>query len=394
MSFKKETIGDVVELITNGVNCKQNKDGNGVKISRIETIANREINYKKTGFSKLTEADKNKYKLIKGDILFSHINSPIHVGKVAIYNGSEDLYHGVNLLKLRVKNHINPYYFKYFLDEVFQSGYWRRTSKQSVNQASVNQTDIKKIDFLYPILSEQKRIVAKLDATFAEINKIEKNTILNLDNINLFFKKSLGKIIENGEKKNLSGVADLIDSLHKTPKKYVEQGYPMVRVTDVKEGPLKFHKTKKVDKATFDEFTKRYTANIGDIVFSRVGSYGISSYVDSDESFCLGQNTVMIIPKINSKFLYYFLNSETAKSQLKEKVSGVTQPTVSLKSIKEIILKVPEKKIQEKIVLKMDSLYDYKNNLIRNYNHKISSLRKLRNSFMAELLNKNNSEIV
>ena len=102
----------------------------------------------------------------------------------------------------------------------------------------------------------------------------------------------------------------------------------------------------------------------------------------------------MIIPKINSKFLYYFLNSDTAKSQLKEKVSGVTQPTVSLKSIKEIILKVPEKKIQEKIVLKMDGLYDYKNNLIRNYNHKISSLRKLRNSFMAELLNKNNSEIV
>ena len=131
MSFKKETIGDVVELITNGVNCKQNKEGNGVKISRIETIANREINYQKTGFSKLTEADKNKYKLIKGDILFSHINSPIHVGKVAIYNGSEDLYHGVNLLKLRVKNNINPYYFKYFLDEVFQSGYWKRTSKQS-----------------------------------------------------------------------------------------------------------------------------------------------------------------------------------------------------------------------------------------------------------------------
>ena len=172
MSFKKETIGDVIESITNGVNCKQNKDGIGVKITRIETIANREINYEKTGFSKLTEAEKNKYKLIKGDILFSHINSPIHVGKTAAYNGSEELYHGVNLLRLRVKNYINPYYFKYFLDEIFQSGYWRKTSKQSVNQASVNQTDIKKINFFYPPLIEQQRIVAKLDAAFAEIDKV------------------------------------------------------------------------------------------------------------------------------------------------------------------------------------------------------------------------------
>ena len=106
MNFKKETIGDVLELMTNGINCKQNKKGNGVKISRIETIANREINYQKTGFSKLTEVDKKKYKLIKGDILFSHINSPIHVGKTAIYNGKEDLYHGINLLKLRVKKNI------------------------------------------------------------------------------------------------------------------------------------------------------------------------------------------------------------------------------------------------------------------------------------------------
>lgn len=247
----------------------------------------------------------------------------------------------------------------------------------------------------YPIsLLEQQRVVEKFNNVFAKFDKIEKNTILNLDNVNSFFKKSLDKIIENGEKKIISDVADLIDSLHKTPKKYIEQGYPMVRVTDVKEGPLKFHKTKKVDKATFDEFTKRYTANIGDIVFSRVGTYGVSSYVDNDEGFCLGQNTVMIIPKINSKFLYYFLNSEAAKKQFKTKVSGVTQPTISLKSIKEVILKVPEKKIQEKMVLKMDTLYDYKNNLIRYYNHKISSLKKFRNSFILEFLNINNKEIV
>ena len=89
MNFKSETIGSVIESITNGINCKQNKDGIGVKISRIETISSGKINYQKTGFCKITEIDKKKYKLNKGDILFSHINSPIHVGKTAIYDGED-----------------------------------------------------------------------------------------------------------------------------------------------------------------------------------------------------------------------------------------------------------------------------------------------------------------
>jgi len=80
-------IGDVLTLIQNGVSCKQDKSGVGEKITRIETIADSSINYEKTGFAELDEKQKSKAKLAVGDILFSHINSPIHVGKTAIYDG-------------------------------------------------------------------------------------------------------------------------------------------------------------------------------------------------------------------------------------------------------------------------------------------------------------------
>jgi type I restriction enzyme, S subunit len=391
MTWKLVKLGDVCHL-QNGFAFKSKlfKD-KGLPILRISNIQNERIDTRRPVYfnAKDYNVDLKKYEVQTEDLLIAM--SGATTGKIGFNKSQTTFYLNQRVGKLVPGKDLDKKYLYYLLTTKVEENL--RISKGAA-QPNLSSEQIKNIDIGLPPLPEQQRIVAKLDLIFAEIEKLEKKTTHNLNNINLFFKKSLDKIIENGEKKKLSDVADLIDSLHKTPKKYVEQGYPMVRVTDVKEGPLKFHKTKKVDKATFDEFTKRYTANIGDIVFSRVGSYGISSYVDSEESFCLGQNTVMIIPKINSKFLYYFLNSDTAKSQLKEKVSGVTQPTVSLKSIKEIILKVPEKKIQEKIVLKMDGLYDYKNNLIRNYNHKISSLRKLRNSFMAELLNKNNSEIV
>ena len=163
------TIGDALEVIQNGINCKQNKSGIGDKITRIETIADSDINYSRTGFSVLNGKQREKSRLIKGEILFSHINSPIHVGKTAIYDGTEPLYHGINLLRLRTIDSVESSYFNFFLQSLFYSGYWKQTAKQSVNQASVNQTDIKSVSFSYPPLAEQQRIVAKLETAVAEL---------------------------------------------------------------------------------------------------------------------------------------------------------------------------------------------------------------------------------
>ncbi len=172
MRWEHTTIGNVLSLIQNGVNCKQNKNGNGLKITRIETIADAKINYQKTGFANLNNIQKQKAVLEKDDILFSHINSPIHVGKTAIYQGDEPLYHGINLLRIRTIKAVDAKYFNFFLKSLFISGYWKRTAKQSVNQASVNQNDIKSIPFSYPPLGEQQRIVAKLHTAFAKIDDI------------------------------------------------------------------------------------------------------------------------------------------------------------------------------------------------------------------------------
>lgn len=153
----------------------------------------------------------------------------------------------------------------------------------------------------------------------------------------------------------LGDIAKIIDSLHKTPT-YSEHGYPMIRVTDIKGGYLKLENALKVPKGVYEEFSKKYKAVIDDIVFSRVGSYGISSLVKNSEPFCLGQNTVFIVPKINKRYVYYFLNSSDAKNQIEKLVVGSTQKTISLKSIKEIKLKLPEEKVQSKIASILSSL--------------------------------------
>lgn len=119
-------------------------------------------------------------------------------------------------------------------------------------------------------------------------------------------------------KMKLNEISDVIDSLHKTPK-YSKYGYNMVRVKDLEEGYLNLINTNKVSEKVYKEFTKKYEPKKGDIILSRVGSYGISSYVNTDEKFCLGQNTVVINPNDNmdNKYLYYCLISKKQKIKLK-----------------------------------------------------------------------------
>jgi type I restriction enzyme S subunit len=151
--------------------------------------------------------------------------------------------------------------------------------------------------------------------------------------------------------KNLNSIFRVIDSLHQTPEFSETGGYPMVRVTDVKGGALDLSQAVRVSEDVYIDYIKKYEPKRNDIVFSRVGSYGISSFVDTDESFCLGQNTV--IAESNdiacAYYIFCILKSEAIKKQIEKKVDGSSHKTVSLTVIRELKIPVPPLPEQQKI---------------------------------------------
>lgn len=165
---------------------------------------------------------------------------------------------------------------------------------------------------------------------------------------------------------SLVDVADVIDSLHKTPK-YADDGYAMVRCVNIEYGPLNLLDTKKVTHEIFEEYSKKYSPKEGDIIITRVGAnFGETAYV-SDTNFCLGQNTAAIIPKhIEPHYLYLFLNSALARHQMDVLSAGAAQPTLSIKSIKS--LKIP--RLGEHMEVQIADL-------IKQYNNKISLNRQI-----------------
>lgn len=166
----------------------------------------------------------------------------------------------------------------------------------------------------------------------------------------------------------------MIDCLHKTPT-YAANGFPMVRVTDVKGGFLDLRGALLVAEDVYEDFTRREKPQRGDIVFSRVGTYGVSSFVNTSTPFCLGQNTALIRPRINSRYVYHCLQSPEVKHQIEQTVVGSTQKTISLKSINSLRLPLPKARELEAIAHILGTLDD-KIELNRKMNQTLEAMAR------------------
>lgn len=165
--WRNTIFSSVIEKMSNGYTYDVNGVGN-VPITRIETISKGIIDYSKVG-NVLYVDELEKYKLHRGDILFSHINSIEHIGKVAIFEGDEDLYHGMNLLLIRTKEVMSNIYLYYFLSSPIAIRKVRSLAKKAVNQASISIAELKKLVIYIPEIKEQTAIAEVLTAADREI---------------------------------------------------------------------------------------------------------------------------------------------------------------------------------------------------------------------------------
>ena len=153
-------LGDCCERICNGLTYDV-EETQGYFVTRIETISDGYIDYNKIGH--INDKPNQDYLMVNGDILFSHINSVKHIGKVAYYDDSTELYHGMNLLLLRANNNIDKLFLFYLLSSDKYRRKIRALAKSAVNQASISTTDLGKFEISYPAsLTVQRRIAAIL----------------------------------------------------------------------------------------------------------------------------------------------------------------------------------------------------------------------------------------
>jgi type I restriction enzyme, S subunit len=389
--WKSSSLGDVVAVMRNGLNCDQDKGSHGQRVTRIETISRGSINLDRVGFASLNPVEKEKYRLSEGDILFSHINSVVHVGKTALVEGAPELYHGTNLMLLRSADYINPKFLNYYMKSLFSSGYWRTKCKQSVNQASVNQTDIKAVPISYPPLPEQRRIVAILDEAIEGLAVAAANTEKNLKNAGellrvyrstLFHRLAsehksltLGTVcsFENGDRgKNYPGKA------HRT-----STGVPFINAGHLGDDGL--------DMSSMDYISPERFAMLGngkiqssDILFCLRGSLGKFASVGGLSQGAIASSLVIVRPKqqLRHAFLLQYLDSSLCSGMIAKHRGGTAQPNLGAKDLKRFLMPLPSLEQQDDISRGLESLTEQSRRLRTVYGNKLYALAQLKQSIL------------
>jgi type I restriction enzyme S subunit len=160
-AWKETTLGECVTAIKNGLSLEQHNGIEGFKVTRIETISTNKINLGKVGHVNTTQ-DIQEYKLRVGDMLFSNINSPSQIGRTVYVDKDYNLYHGMNLLRIQVNESNNSKYLLYVMRSNKYKQYFERICNKAVNQASINQTELKKTKKTIPTLKlEQAKTFKK-----------------------------------------------------------------------------------------------------------------------------------------------------------------------------------------------------------------------------------------
>lgn len=193
--FVDVLLGDIIEEgPQNGLYKPQSAYGEGNMIVRIDNFYNGKINpWDTLKKLKLTEDDIGRYSLENGDIIINRVNSIEYLGKSALVRGLNEIcVFESNIMRAKLKENINNEYVIYYLNSLRGLYELRKTAKHAVNQASINQQDVKKALVPLPSLEEQNEVVKILDNLLKAESKVEELTTLE-EQIELIKKSILAK---------------------------------------------------------------------------------------------------------------------------------------------------------------------------------------------------------
>ena len=168
-------LGDVIELLQYGSSVKaEGQEGSGVPIIRMGNIQDGGINLMSLKYVHESSEDIPRYLLQEDDILINRTNSPELVGKAARWNIDGDYIFASYLIRLRADTRIiAPSCLIHVINSETSRGHIARVRHQVAGQSNINSHDIRAIPVPLAPLHEQRQIVAKVEALFAQADAIE-----------------------------------------------------------------------------------------------------------------------------------------------------------------------------------------------------------------------------
>ena len=158
--------GELSESIQYGFNAPAKEQGR-IKMVRISDIHNNEVSWDRVPYCDISEQEIPTYLLKANDILFARTGGT--VGKsYLVTTVPEDAIYAGYLIRTRYSKELSPQYLKYFMESNL---YWEQLREGTIAtaQPNCNGKTLSRMFLPLPPITEQKRIVDKINEIFAKL---------------------------------------------------------------------------------------------------------------------------------------------------------------------------------------------------------------------------------
>lgn len=337
----------------------------GKPILRISNIQNQEIDIRKTVYFDTDDYDTEftRYEVKPNDLLIAM--SGATTGKIGFNKTNITFYLNQPVGNLKPKS---------ILDKMFL--YYRLFTKVEENlgiskgaaQPSLSSEQVKDISFSLPPLAEQQRIVAKLDAAFAEIDKASKVTKRKRDAILCLFENAINNEFRQSFEKQAKPFLDVcvLQRGFDLPKSQRHSGqYPLYSANGITD----FIDTSKLEAPGV---ITGYSGTIGQVYYTNKPYWAL--------------NTALYVKDFkenDSKYIFYFLKS----FNLKKFASDAEVPRLNRNVLSEEIAYI-EKNIdaQRNISEKLDAIKKSVGETTRILDVQLQNYQSLKSAILAQEL--------
>ena len=343
------------------------------------------------------KAKKGHTQFADGDVAFAKISPCFENRKSMMLNNLPNSIGGgtTELIILRNASINQKYTFWLVSDERFIRG-GVQTYSGTVGQQRINMDYVRSYPIPLPPLSEQQRIVERIEELFAKLDEakerlqevadsfaVRKAAILHkafTGELTKQWRRENGVRDESWEEKTLQDVCSMkiTDGTHKTPV-YCdsEKGVKFLSAKDITAEKICWDNIKYIVPELHEELYKRLAKN---------GTTGVAAIVETDDIFDIYVTLAVLRPEKSIIYPLYLLkvvNSPLCKEQFAQHLTGIGVPNLHLRDIKEVLIPLPTIPEQHEIVRLIDDLLARERSAQQATEQALASIDLMKKSILA-----------
>ncbi len=206
-------------------------------------------------------------------------------------------------------------------------------------QKNISLTVLNSFDVVVPPIEEQERIVARIEELFSELDNGVETLKKTKQQLAVYRQAALEKAFSICNRKiAIEKVCEHVtDGDHMPPPK-APKGIPFIMISNIQNYKIDWSNTAFVGREYYDNIDKKRCPQLGDVLYTVTGSFGIPVLIDYDKKFCFQRHIALLRPNntIDQKFLFYAMQTPCVYSQATKLSTGTAQKTVGLTVLRKI----------------------------------------------------------